>query len=72
MNKRTVHTIHEASNLPYKPRIERIEEPPARPTFRTVYGADIENHGRDDVAAFETHGLNMRHAAELAGLLENH
>ena len=66
----TPTTIHEAAGLPFAPRIERLDFPPANPRFRTVYGAEIKNHGRDDLAAFEEHGRNLRHAAECAGLLE--
>lgn len=70
MNKMTF-IIHEASELPFKPRIERIDTNGQRPKFRTVYGDDIENHFQDDVSAFKTHGNNIRHAAECAGLLES-
>jgi len=69
MPRNTV-TIHEAEDLPFKPRIERIDNPPARPTFRTVYGSEVARHGRDDLSAFQRHGENMRHAAECEGLLE--
>ena len=61
--------IHSADSLPYSPRIERLDRPPARPRFRTVYGNEV-NTFTDDLAAFEDHEANMRHAAECAGLLE--
>ena len=71
MKNSTTQIIHEAKTLPFKPRVELIKTPPANPQFRTVYGAEVTDHGRDDLAAFEEHGRNMRHAAECAGILEN-
>ena len=67
--KRQPITISESPDLPFAPRLERLDNPPARPWFRTVYGESVKTF-RDDLDAFEEHGRNLRHAAECAGLLE--
>ena len=66
-----VYTVIESPYLPYGPRVERLENPPANPMFRAVYGKQKTDWTRDDVTVFEQHGLDLRHAAELDSRLEN-